>query len=102
MKINTIGLAVLLAAFSSCRSKSVTVAPTPPATPTITTPMAPDTEVAAGKVAYENNCAKCHRLFEAKEFSKNDWAPILVRMQKKSHLENAEIAQISNYIYSQL
>lgn len=92
----------------SCASKS-SVAPTPPPTPK-TVVAAPEsaphdmkiTELSAGKTAYENNCAKCHKLFGAKEFSKADWAPILVSMQKKAHLSDAEMAPITNYIYTQL
>ncbi len=56
----------------------------------------------AGKDIYENNCAKCHRLFEATEFKKEEWAPILVEMQKKAHLNDAQMASISSYIYAQL
>jgi cytochrome c5 len=56
----------------------------------------------AGKDIYENNCAKCHRLFEATEFKKEEWAPILVEMQKKAHLNDAQMASISSYIYALL
>ena len=59
-------------------------------------------ELTAGKDIYENNCAKCHRLFEATEYKKEEWAPILVEMQKKAHLNDAQMASISNYIYAQL
>ena len=60
------------------------------------------TALTAGKDIYENNCAKCHRLFEAKEYTKVEWAPILLEMQKKAHLNDAQMASISNYIYAQL
>jgi len=110
MKVKIIALAVMAAVIYSCASK-VPVAATPPAEPkteVITTAagepkiLVMTADMAAGKAAYENNCAKCHRLFEAKEYSKEDWAPILVRMQKKSHLTDAEMAPITNYIYTQL
>ncbi|MBL0012623.1 MAG: cytochrome c [Flavobacterium sp.] len=55
-----------------------------------------------GKDLYDNNCAKCHRLFEASEYKKEEWAPILVEMQQKAHLNDAQMASISNYIYAQL
>lgn len=58
--------------------------------------------LAEGKESYENNCAKCHRLFEATEYSKENWAPILVKMQMKAKLDDAQMASISNYIYAQL
>lgn len=56
----------------------------------------------AGKSLYENNCAKCHRLYAAAELSKADWQPILVKMQKKAQLDDSQMASISNYIYLQL
>jgi cytochrome c5 len=59
-------------------------------------------ELAEGKETYENNCAKCHKLFDPTEYTKENWAPILVSMQKKAKLEDAQMASISNYIYSQL
>lgn len=55
-----------------------------------------------GKILYENNCAKCHKLFAPTDYSSQNWGPILVRMQKKAHLEDADMAQINNYIYSHL
>jgi cytochrome c5 len=55
-----------------------------------------------GKNLYENSCARCHKLFEPKEFSKTEWVPILKSMQKKAHLTDAEIAGIAVYINSEL
>jgi cytochrome c5 len=110
MKLKTLGLAIVAVAACSCASKSA-VAPTPPTSPkaaVVNTPatasktMVMTAELAAGKTAYENNCAKCHKLFAPKEFSKEDWVPILVSMQKKAHLSDAEMAPITNYIYTQL
>lgn len=63
---------------------------------------APMTELAVGKSLYENNCAKCHKLFEPTAYSKENWGPILIRMQKKAHLEDSDMALISKYIYSYL
>jgi cytochrome c5 len=59
-------------------------------------------ELEAGKSLYENNCASCHKLFVPKKFTQEDWKPILVRMQKKAHVDDVQIAAISNYITSQL
>jgi cytochrome c5 len=112
MKLKIIGLAIIAGVIYSCASKSSAVTPTPPATPNKAVVAAPVTEpkpamvmtaeLAAGKTAYENNCAKCHKLFAPKDFSKEDWAPILVSMQKKAHLSDAEMLPITNYIYTQL
>jgi cytochrome c5 len=59
-------------------------------------------ELIEGKDLYDNNCAKCHKLYEPKKFSQEDWKSILVRMQKKAHLDDVQIVSISNYITSQL
>jgi cytochrome c5 len=95
MKLKIIGLAVLFGLFISCGSKSAVVA-------TATKPSVMSAELTSGKTAYENNCANCHKLFEPKEFSKEVWAPILVSMQLKAGLSDAEMAPITNYIYTQL
>ncbi|KIA94660.1 MULTISPECIES: cytochrome c [unclassified Flavobacterium] len=58
--------------------------------------------VATGQNLYDNNCGKCHKLFKATDFTKEDWKPILVRMQKKAHLDDAQMASVSDYITSQL
>jgi hypothetical protein len=95
MKLKIIGLAVLFGLFISCGTKSAVASAEPK--PTVMT-----AELTAGKTAYENNCAKCRKLFEPKEFSKEAWAPILVSMQKKARLSDEEMAPITNYIYTQL
>ncbi len=51
-----------------------------------------------GKDLYENNCAKCHSLYEKSEFSKEDWKSILVDMQKKAHISDSEREEIYKYI----
>jgi cytochrome c5 len=95
MKLKIIGLAVFFGLLISCGSKSAVVVATPK--PSVMT-----AELTSGKAAYENNCANCHKLFEPKAFSKEAWAPILVSMQKKAGLSDAEMAPITNYIYTQL
>lgn len=63
-------------------------------------PMSED--IAQGKIMFENKCASCHRLYDPKEFSKEDWQPILIRMQKKAKLEDHDMAKINNYIFTSL
>ena len=125
MKSKIIAAAILSVLVLSCKSK-VAVSATkpdivqvPPQVPAAQDPkvtaatragvqktiagMDPNTTVASiteGKTAYENNCAKCHRLFAATEYTKEEWAPILVSMQKKARLDDAQMAPINNYIYS--
>lgn len=59
-------------------------------------------ELMMGKNLYENSCAKCHKLYNPKEYIQEDWKPILIRMQKKAHLDDTQMVSISNYITSQL
>lgn len=59
-------------------------------------------ELLEGKNLFENNCAKCHKLYNPKDYSAQDWKPILAEMQKKARLDDSQIGLISNYITSQL
>lgn len=106
MKSKILTLTALTLLLVSCGTqKTAAVATTQTTTPAATataktTELTP--ELAAGKNLYDNSCAKCHRLYEAKEFSQEDWKPILTKMQKKAHLDDTQMASISNYITSQL
>ena len=79
------------------KQETVAAAPTNGAKSLVMTPA-----LAEGKDLYENNCAKCHDLFKPQDYSKENWAPILVSMQGKAHLSDIQMASISNYIYAQL
>ncbi len=57
-------------------------------------------ELAEGKTLYENNCIRCHKLYDSSEFSKDDWKPIVVRMQKKARLDDMQGNSIYNYLIS--
>ncbi|RZJ35498.1 MAG: cytochrome c [Flavobacterium sp.] len=59
------------------------------------------TEIAEGKSMFENNCARCHKLFSPTAFTREQWEPILVKMQRKAKLDDAQMAQIRTYIFSQ-
>ncbi|MDR7370940.1 cytochrome c [Flavobacterium aquidurense] len=101
MKAKILTLAAITLLAVSCGTKKT--APAAPAvTATAPAPAALTPELAAGKSMYENNCAKCHKLFEPKKFTQEEWAPILVKMQKKAHLDDTQMASITNYIHSQL
>lgn len=102
MKSKIFTLAALTLFLVSCSTKkNATVAATTPAAETAkTVTLTP--ELAAGQDLYTNNCAKCHKLYEPKKFTKEEWTPILVRMGKKAHLDETQMASITNYIDSQL
>jgi cytochrome c5 len=101
MKYKVLSLAVLSVIIYSCASKSSVpttevkkAEPTPVAT--VATVMTP--ELAEGKSLYDNNCAKCHKLYDAKDFSSEEWKPIVARMQKKAHLDDLQGQKIYNYL----
>jgi cytochrome c5 len=105
MKSKFLILAAVTLLLVSCGTqKSAPVAATPPATPAAETAkaVALTPELAEGQNLYSNNCAKCHKLYDPKKFKQEEWAPILVRMGKKAHLDETQMASITNYINSQL
>ncbi|ELV7525479.1 cytochrome c [Flavobacterium psychrophilum] len=95
MKIKIITVAILGIFIYSCSPK--VVAPIVEVKKIELTP-----ELAAGKNIYENNCVGCHKLPKVNELSQEGWKPVLVRMQKKARLNDAQMVVISNYIFSQL
>jgi cytochrome c5 len=99
MKSKIVAVAALAVVLFSCASKTVAVqtAPTEVAKTTVLSP-----ELVEGKNLYENSCARCHKLYAPTAYSKENWQPILTRMQVKAHLDDVKMASISNYISSQL
>jgi cytochrome c5 len=98
MKNKLFFLAVTTVFLASCSSKkSATVAAAKTPKEVVLTP-----ELLAGKSLYENSCVRCHKLYSPKEYTQESWKPILVKMQRKARLDDAQIASISNYITSQL
>lgn len=97
MKLKFAFFALLAVVLYSCATKSTATA-TKPTETVIPNPVA----FAEGKSLYENNCAKCHKLFSPSERTQAEWKPILVSMQKKARLDDMQIASISDYINSQL
>jgi cytochrome c5 len=103
MKLKFLNLAAVTVFLVSCNTQKTAVATTTPTAPVTQTPVvALSTELAEGQNLYSNNCAQCHKLFEPKKFTKEEWSPILVSMGKKAHLDDTQMASITNYIHSQL
>ena len=108
MKLKSIAFALMALLIYSCAAKSsVTVVEAKKEElsiePIIETKYVVMTEaLAEGKTLFENNCAKCHSLYNPKDFSSEQWQPILIRMQKEARLDDVQIGNISNYINSQL
>jgi cytochrome c5 len=51
-----------------------------------------------GKEIFENNCAKCHRLYDPKSYSIQAWQPILKKMQFQARLQDADMDKILAYL----
>ncbi len=99
MKSKLVVVAVFSVVLFSCASK--TIAPKVVEKEVAKT-VALRPELAEGKSMYENSCARCHKLFEATAFSKEEWKPILISMQKRAKLDDVKMASITYYINSQL
>lgn len=55
-------------------------------------------ELQEGKDLYENNCAKCHNLYNRKSFTAEQWTPILIDMQKNTPLTDEQRMKVYNYV----
>ncbi|MFY0481547.1 hypothetical protein ACI6PS_03000 [Flavobacterium sp. PLA-1-15] len=115
-KIIVIALASIL--MSSCKTKKATIEKEVPVKEQITevitvveekpvallSPVADNPETIKlastydGGGLYKNNCANCHKLYKAEDFSREDWVPIMKRMQKKARISDAETLAIYNYL----
>lgn len=96
MKYKVIALAVFAVIVYSCASTSslpVTEVKKEEAKVIVVT-----SELAEGQNLYENNCANCHKLYDTKDFSAEEWKPIVARMQKNAQLNDMEAQKIYNYL----
>ena len=94
MKLRILSLAFVGAIIYSCSPK-VAPAVTEAKPPVVATLSA---ELAEGKSLFENNCAKCHKLYAPSDFTAEQWTPIVLRMQKKAKIQDAEREKIYNYL----
>ena len=121
MKSRIIIVALAAIFISSCKTKKVATEKEVPAKEEITevvtvveekpvallSPVAENPETIKlastydGGNLYKNNCAKCHKLYKAEDFSREDWVPIMKRMQKKARITDAETLAVYNYLAAQ-
>ncbi|MFN3753637.1 cytochrome c [Flavobacterium sp.] len=100
MKYKVLALAVLATIIYSCASKSsMPMATTPKEEIKFATVMTP--ELAEGKSLFENNCGKCHSLYQPTDYNAEQWKPIVLDMQKKANLDDAQGQKIYNYLTMQ-
>lgn len=90
MKFKIIGLFLLGITIYSCSPKVV------PQVSEVKNVLSP--EMVEGKMLYENNCAKCHKLYDTKQFTAEEWTPIVLRMQKKTRIDDATRDKIYAYV----
>ena len=91
MKTKLIAIASFFLIISACSSNKSTIQePT-----TIAVKMNKDE---AGKMLYENNCAKCHDLYSPKDFNAEQWKPIMLSMQKKAKISDEQREKIYSYV----
>jgi len=54
--------------------------------------------LAEGKGLYENNCAKCHKLYDPADYTAEKWTGILKWMQPKAKITDEQRTSIYNYL----
>jgi len=96
MKYKIITLIGLVVIINSCASKSSIPTTEVKKEEVKTSPMT--SELAEGMYLYENNCAKCHKLYSPKDFNAEEWKPIVNRMQKKAQLTDLDGQKVYNYV----
>lgn len=96
MKSKFLFAATVLAIVYSCSPKIVPAVSEPPPPPA--PPKTLSAELAEGKTLYENNCAKCHRLYDRREFDAQQWRPILASMQPNAGITDEQREKIYNYL----
>jgi len=50
---------------------------------------------------YKDKCGGCHALYEKEKYSNDEWESVLVRMEKKAHLDESQSKLIRQYLISQ-
>ena len=95
MKYRILALGVVAVLAYSCATKSSmpSAAAETKATPAVLSP-----ELAEGKSLFENSCARCHKLYDPKDFSAEQWKPIVLRMTPKARLNEEQGQKIYNYL----
>lgn len=94
LKLKMLAVAIAGTLIYSCSPKIIT--------PAVEVKKELTPELAEGKGLYENNCAKCHKLFEPTRHTKEDWIPVVDRMAKKAKITEAQKVLVYNYIVSEL
>lgn len=63
-------------------------------------PMSDGLKIAQGKTIFENSCGRCHDLPEPKEYTDQQWIPIVNAMAPKSKLSKEQGEMVYLYLAS--
>lgn len=96
MNKKTLSIISIIAILASCNSKKTIAEKNVP--PVQNQIVGVDLRHAEGQKLYEANCAKCHKLFDPSDYSAEAWKPIMVKMQVKAKISDAEAAKIYAYL----
>jgi cytochrome c5 len=98
MKNYKVIVAVVFVYFAmACSKKVVPVIPVP-TTPPVVNATFSEADLAQGKQLYENNCAKCHKLYAPDSYDKANWETIVNRMARKAKITDAEKSLVFHYL----
>lgn len=103
MKVRIVALALLGIIIYSCAPKIAPTPPPPPPAPpepiaAVESAPAISDELAEGKLLYENNCAKCHQLYNPKDFNEDQWFQITLKMQPMADISDEVRQKIYKYV----
>ncbi len=90
-----IGVALIIMFLFSCASKTNVPTTEKNSVSTVTKEFV---SVEAGKSLYENNCAKCHKLYDPKAYTAERWTGILKWMQPKAQITDEQREEIYRYV----
>jgi cytochrome c5 len=54
--------------------------------------------IATGQNLYNSKCVDCHKLPVLTDYTKSEWADIMIKMSRKAHLSDTETNHVLAYI----
>jgi mono/diheme cytochrome c family protein len=54
--------------------------------------------IASGQTVYQNKCYQCHVLPKTADYTKEEWAGIMVKMSRKANLSEEETNQVLAFV----
>ncbi|MDI9310819.1 MAG: hypothetical protein QM535_11440 [Limnohabitans sp.] len=91
----SISILILGSAIYACGPKATQSTPEIPSTPEV---KVSEATLAEGKTLYENNCGKCHKLYEPSAYGKDRWVKILNWMAPKAKITDEQKAKVFAYV----